>query len=180
MPVDKPNSGTYYLPTMKGEQPLFEYNHPVKMFAESGELLGTGHFVGKSWTSRSSGEPRWSGNLDTNVDPLLLVQSGELRLEFGNGAIGHARCTNSSLMAYSRSDALFLVALKGVGEPPRVEASQLIRDVPRRPRETPAATCPRCQRDGQVMYSPGGPIALCNPCWVELGAQWDTGATEKD
>ena len=68
-----------------------KYNHPVNVSAESGELLGTGHFVGEAGINRRTGVSKWSGNLDTDIDPLLLVQAGELRLEFENGAVGYAR-----------------------------------------------------------------------------------------
>ena len=98
-----------------------KYNHPVKVSAESGEFLGTGHFVGEAGIHGKTGAPKWSGNLDTDIDPLLLVQAGQLRVEFENGAVGYARCPSASIMAHSRSDALFLVMLRGQGEPPDAE-----------------------------------------------------------
>ena len=103
------------------DQTYFEYNHPVKVSAESGELLGTGHFVGEAGINHRTGVSKWSGNLDTDIDPLLLVQGGELRLEFENG-VGYARCPSANITAHSGSDALFLVMLRGQGEPPRVDA----------------------------------------------------------
>ena len=77
----------------------FKYDHPVKVSAESGELLGTGHFVGEAGINRRTGVSKWSGNLDTDIDPLLLVQAGELRLEFENGAVGYARCPSHNRRA---------------------------------------------------------------------------------
>ena len=162
---------------------IFTYDHPINMSTESGELLGTAHFVGTARIHRRTGRPGWSGRLHTNIDPLVLVASGTLCLEFDNGSVGHVRCTNSSINAWSERGAMFLVGLRGEGDPPRVEASQLVSEVPipRPPTQgTPTNTCPRCKQDEQVMYNPGGPIALCNPCWAELGAQWDIVNTEKD
>ena len=92
------------------------------MSAESGELLGRGHFVGTAGTNRTTGRPRWSGDLHTSIDHLVLVASGTLSLEFDNGAVGYARCPSSSINALSERGALFLVKLRGEGDPPTVDA----------------------------------------------------------
>ena len=52
---------------------IFTYDNPVMVSAESGDFLGPGHFVGEAGVSRRTGEPRWSGNLDTDIDPLVLA-----------------------------------------------------------------------------------------------------------
>ena len=93
---------------------VFKYDHPVGVSAGSGELLGTGRFVGEAGIGRN-GVPRWSGNLSTDIDPLILVQSGELRLEFDNAIVGYAFCTSANITAKSGSNALFLVRLRGRG-----------------------------------------------------------------
>ena len=39
---------------------------------------------------------------------------------------------------------------------------------------TPPLICPRCKKEVQQAYNPGGsPVDLCPPCWPDLGAQWD-------
>ena len=101
---------------------IFDYDNLVKVSAESGEVLGMGHFVGGARINRITGRPGWSGDLHTSVDPIILVASGLLSVEFENGAIGHARCTNASINARSERGALFLVRLMRQGEPPPVEA----------------------------------------------------------
>ena len=62
--------------------------------------------------------PGWGGELHTNIDPLVLVESGQLSLEFDNGVVGYALCTNATINASSGRSVLFRVALAGVGEPP--------------------------------------------------------------
>lgn len=99
----------------------FKYDHPVTVSTESGETLDPGRFVGESGTYRS-GEPRWRGDVHTNTDPLVLFAAGSQRLEFENGAVGYARCTSSSINAWAEHGQLFLVKLRGQGEPTRVDA----------------------------------------------------------
>ena len=99
---------------------IFDYDHPVNVSAESGELLGPGHFVGGSSFYRLTVMPGWSGELHTNIDSLVLVESGQLRLEFDNGVVGHALCTNATINASSGRGVLFRVKLAGVGGPPTV------------------------------------------------------------
>lgn len=101
---------------------IFDYDHSVKVSAESGELLGTGHFVGGARINKITGRPGWSGDLHTSVDPIILVASGLLSVEFENGSVGHARCTSPSINARSERGSLFLVRLMGQGEPPPVDA----------------------------------------------------------
>ena len=100
---------------------IFTYDHPVKVSAESGDLLGAGHFVGNSRIHLSTGELRWSSNLHTSIDPLVLTSAGTLRIEFENGTVGHTRCPSSSIDARSERGATFLVRLRGEGDPPRVD-----------------------------------------------------------
>ena len=85
---------------MASEQTLFEYSHSVRVSAESGEVLGPGHFAGTARINRVTGGPRRSGDIHTNIDPLVLVAAGTLCLEFDNGAVGYARWTNSSINAW--------------------------------------------------------------------------------
>lgn len=100
---------------------IFTYDHPVNVSTESGEVLGPAHFVGSAGINRKTGGRRWSGDLHTSIDPLVLVAAGTLCLEFDNGAVGYARCTNPSINARSERGALFLVRLLGQGEPPTVD-----------------------------------------------------------
>jgi len=71
--MDKSLPPTYYFPNMASEQVLLEYNQPVNVSVESGELLGLGHFVGAARINRATGGPRWSGDLHTSIDPLVLI-----------------------------------------------------------------------------------------------------------
>lgn len=96
------------------------YDHAVTVSTESGELLGPGHFVGDAGVYRSTGKPRWSGELHTNIDPLVLVSAGILSLEFNNGIVGYAICKTASITA-SSTGVLFRVRLIGDGDPPKAD-----------------------------------------------------------
>ena len=64
------------------------YNEQVKVFAESGDLLGTARLVGNARRGRRGGLWGWRGQLhDTSFEPGILLDSGKLRLEFDDGAI---------------------------------------------------------------------------------------------
>ncbi len=107
---------------MTSEQALVDYDHAVHVSVESGEVLGLGHFVGTARINQITGRPVWSGDLHTSIDPLILMSAGQLSLEFDNGAVGHARCVSSNINAQSERGAMFLVRLRGEGEPPTVDA----------------------------------------------------------
>ena len=100
---------------------IFKYDHTVKVSAEPSEFLGPGQFVGESGINRLTGMPMWRGVLHANIDPRVLVDSGQLSLEFDNGVVGHARCASADIDATSQRGFLFRVKLTGVREPPRVE-----------------------------------------------------------
>ena len=95
------------------------YNEQVNVFSESGETLGTDRLVGTARRNSRSGRWSWSGQLhDTSFEPGILLDSGQLRLEFNDGAVGYALCRN---IAYSTRRTT-RVELVGTGRPPRLEA----------------------------------------------------------
>ena len=107
-----------------GNLGLIEYSHAVHVSAESGEVLGPAHFVGRARINRKTGGRRWSSDPHTNIDPLVLAAAGTLCLAFDNGAVGYASCTSTGINPWSERGALFLVRLLGQGEPPRVDTGR--------------------------------------------------------
>ena len=101
---------------------MMNYNDPVKVSAESGELIGTARFVGTARKNNRSARWQWSGQLhDTSFDPNVLLNSGQLRLEFNDGKTGHAFCTNVTRNLRHGTVGPSTVALKGTDAPPGVE-----------------------------------------------------------
>ena len=104
---------------------VFKYNHPVTVSTESGELLGSGHFVGEVDIDSQTGEPKWGGNLYSNIDTVILVEAGTLSLEFDNGVTARALCSRSIINVTRSGTRLnqltYQVTLSGQGEPPRVD-----------------------------------------------------------
>lgn len=91
-----------------------EYNEQVKIFA-SGELIGTGHLIGKA-EKNQVGRWGWSGNLiDLSCHHGDVFDKGELTIEFDDGATGQA-LANVTI----RSNRNPIVRLQGTGKPPRV------------------------------------------------------------
>jgi len=95
------------------------YNVQVNLFAESGELLGTARLVGSARRSRRGGVWGWRGQLhNTSFEAGILYESGQLRLEFSDGAVGYAFCRN---IRYSTGRPT-RIELTGTDMPSRAEA----------------------------------------------------------
>lgn len=92
------------------------YNEKVTIYSESGDLLGIGILDGRAQKSSRSGRWGWEANLfDTDFEPGILMESGQLRVEFDDGAEGQALCRS---VRYH--NAVPSVRLQGTGTPPRV------------------------------------------------------------
>ena len=93
------------------------YDEQVTVFAESGELLGTAQLVGRADQSYDGGLWGWRAQFfDTSFEPGILLQAGELRIEFKDGTIGRAFCKN---LRYRNSHPA--IDLLGNGMPPGVD-----------------------------------------------------------
>ena len=93
------------------------YDEPVTIFAESGELLGTAQLVGRADKSNRGGLWGWRAQFfDTSFEPGILLQAGELRIEFKDGTVGRAFCRN---LRYRNSNPS--IDLIGNGMPPGVD-----------------------------------------------------------
>ena len=95
------------------------YDESVKVFAQSGELIGDAHFRGRAYESRASELWTWSGRLThTDFDPGVVAKAGELRLDFDDGTTGQALPTNLRV-AGSGGGLYGWVEVQGNGVPPR-------------------------------------------------------------
>ena len=96
------------------------YNEQVTVFAESGELLGSAQLVGRADQSNRGGLWGWRAQLlDTSFEPGILLQSGELRIQFEDGTVGRAFCQN---VRYRNANPS--IHLIGNGMPPGVTLSR--------------------------------------------------------
>lgn len=119
--MDKSLPPTYYFPNMASEQVLLEYNHPVNVSVESGELLGLGHFVGAARINRATG-----GRGGAATSTLALTHSSLSRrasecrrLSTEKGSTHSEFDADSPSPHRSRS---FLRAVGGTGSPVNPEA----------------------------------------------------------
>jgi hypothetical protein len=91
------------------------YNEVVEVWSVGGELLGKARFVGAARQSAHSGLWSWAGQLyESSFDPGLLMNHRELKLRFGDGAMGQVLCRRVAF-----STGRWLVDLLGNGMPPR-------------------------------------------------------------
>ncbi len=97
------------------------YDESVKVFAQSGDLIGDAHFRGRAYQSRASELWTWSGRLThTAFDPGVITKAGELRLDFDDGATGQALYTNVQVAGSGQGGLYGWVEVQGNGMPPRV------------------------------------------------------------
>lgn len=93
------------------------YNEKVKLYSESGDLLGIALLIGSARISSRSGLWSWEAQLyESDFEPGILMEAGELRIEFEDGAEGRALCQN---IRYRNANPS--VRLLGTGMPPRVD-----------------------------------------------------------
>ena len=93
------------------------YNEQVTVFAESGELLGSAQLVGGADQSSRGGLWGWRAQLlDTSFAPGVLLQAGELRIQFKDRTVERAFCQRVRYRNASPS-----IHLIGNGMPPGVD-----------------------------------------------------------
>ena len=97
-----------------------DYSEEVKVFAKSGDLIGSAHFTGYAHRPRTGGLWSWNGRLtQTDFEVGAVMEAGEMRLEFSDGASGKVLYTNVQITA-NRLGNLSWVDVLGNGMPPRV------------------------------------------------------------
>lgn len=98
-----------------------DYSEEVKVYARSGDLIGSAHFTGYAHRPRTGGLWSWNGRLtQTDFEPGAVMEAGELRLDFSDGASGNVLCTKVQITA-NRRGTFGWVEILGNGMPPRVE-----------------------------------------------------------
>ena len=98
------------------------YDEQVKVSTEADGYLGTGRFSGSARRDPRGGFWSWRGQLlETSFEPGMLA-GAKVHLDFEDGAVGEAICTNVSYSARRGLPSQVQVDIMGNSLPPRVTA----------------------------------------------------------